>query len=220
MRPVKVYRGQASLRRDICDPCSVSEAERIRQDDESVGAPILRCVEGAVQVGGLSHPHHPSLHLKRLSDSLQLTNLGCIDVRVSKDRDARRPGDDLVEDLQMFAAQFGKIEKHPCKLPPGRAMLSTSPASTGSISRSTPVARALEAADMEELPQYFWLHITSAVVPALLALIATAALWSTRSRICGDGSLARALATRPLGRRIRYRRGQQARPRDPITRLA
>ena len=29
---------------------------------------------------------------------------------------------------------------------------------------------------MEELPQYFWLHITSAVVLALLALMATAAL--------------------------------------------
>ena len=29
---------------------------------------------------------------------------------------------------------------------------------------------------MDELPQYFWLHITSAVVVALLALMATAAL--------------------------------------------
>ena len=38
------------------------------------------------------------------------------------------------------------------------------------------VARAREAADMGDLPQYFWLHITSTVVLAVLTLVATAAL--------------------------------------------
>jgi hypothetical protein len=37
--------------------------------------------------------------------------LGCIDIEISKDGDARRPGYDLLEDLQMLAAQLGKIEK-------------------------------------------------------------------------------------------------------------
>jgi hypothetical protein len=36
--------------------------------------------------------------------------------------------------------------------------------------------RAWKAADMDELPQYFWLHITSTVILAVLALAATAAL--------------------------------------------
>lgn len=37
-------------------------------------------------------------------------------------------------------------------------------------------SRALQPASMEELPEYFWLHMTSAVVLVLLALMATAAL--------------------------------------------
>ena len=49
MSPVKVYCGQASLLREIFDLCSVSEAERVRQNDESVSAPILCHVESAVQ---------------------------------------------------------------------------------------------------------------------------------------------------------------------------
>jgi hypothetical protein len=49
MRPVKIYCGQASLLREISDPCSVSEAERIRQNDESVSVPVLCHVESAVQ---------------------------------------------------------------------------------------------------------------------------------------------------------------------------
>jgi hypothetical protein len=77
---------------------------------------------------------------------------------------------------------------------------------------------------MDELPQYFWLHITSTVVLAVLALAATAALLRWTLDEVEDrwrrASLAPPLATRPLGRRIRYRRRQQARPRSPITRVA
>src|SRR5262249_45309974 len=53
MRPVKVDRGQASFHREFSDPRSVSETERIRQNDERVCPPILRRVESAVQVRGV-----------------------------------------------------------------------------------------------------------------------------------------------------------------------
>jgi hypothetical protein len=52
MSTVKIYRGQTSLLRETSDACSVSEAERIRQDDESVSGPVLCRIESAVQVSG------------------------------------------------------------------------------------------------------------------------------------------------------------------------
>jgi hypothetical protein len=113
MRPVKVYRGQASLLREISDPCSVSEVERIRQNNESVGAPVLRRVESAVQVRGVLHVNGSNLYCQQSSYPLQLSNLGCVDVGVTKDGDARRPRYDLLKNFQVLAAQLGKIEKQP-----------------------------------------------------------------------------------------------------------
>jgi hypothetical protein len=54
-----------------------------------------------------------NLHCERQSYPLQLSNLGCIDVGSTKDGDARRPGYDLLKNLQVLAAQLGKIEKQP-----------------------------------------------------------------------------------------------------------
>jgi Histidine kinase-, DNA gyrase B-, and HSP90-like ATPase len=111
VRPVKVHRGQASLLREIADLRSVSEAERIRQNDESVGAPDLRRVESAAQVRGVLHVHCANLHCERPSYPLQLSNLGCIDVGLTKDGNARRPGYDLLKNLQVLAAQLEKVGK-------------------------------------------------------------------------------------------------------------
>jgi hypothetical protein len=52
MRPVKVYCGKGRFRSKICDSCSVSQSERVRQNDESVGIPALCVVERTLQVGG------------------------------------------------------------------------------------------------------------------------------------------------------------------------
>jgi hypothetical protein len=48
VRPVKVYRRQASFGREFSNPHSVSETERIRQNDESVRAPVLGRLESTV----------------------------------------------------------------------------------------------------------------------------------------------------------------------------
>ena len=67
----------------------------------------------------------------------------------------------------------------------------------------SPIERAGQVPEMDELPEYFWLHITSTVVLAVLALVATATLVALAVEECQGpvaASLARALATRPLGR--------------------
>src|SRR5262249_27703924 len=98
---------------ELSDPRSVSEAERIRQNDESVSVPVLCHVESAVQVSGALHVHGSNVHRQRTGYPIQLSKLRCIDVGVRKDGDAGRPGYDLLEELQVLAAQLGKIEKHP-----------------------------------------------------------------------------------------------------------
>src|SRR5207247_500396 len=80
MRPVEVDRRQASFHREFSNPRSVSETERIRQNDERVGTPVLRRVESAVQVRGVLQFHGLSLKCERASYSRQLAKLWCIDV--------------------------------------------------------------------------------------------------------------------------------------------
>ena len=62
---------------------------------------------------GILHVHGSSLHYQRPSYPLQLSNLRCIDIGVAEHGDARRPGYDLLEELQVLTAQLGKIEKQP-----------------------------------------------------------------------------------------------------------
>src|SRR5438067_6616683 len=112
VRPVQVYRREASFRREFADPCSVSKTERIGQNDESVGAPLLRRVESAIEVRGVLRFHGLSLKCEGLSYLLQFSKLWCIDVGVSQDRDASHSRYDLLKELQMLSAQLGKIEEH------------------------------------------------------------------------------------------------------------
>src|SRR5262245_43533535 len=112
MRPVKVDRRQASFHGEFSDPRSVSEIERIRQNDARVGPPVLRRVESAVYVRGVLQFQTVSLKRERASDPRQLTKLWCIDVGISEYGDARRSRYNLLEQLQVLSAQLGKIEKH------------------------------------------------------------------------------------------------------------
>src|SRR5262249_46044474 len=99
MRPVKVDRRQASFHREFSDPCSVSETERIRQNDERVGTPVLRRVESAVKVRGVLQFHSVSLKCKRASYPRQLSKLWRIDVGVPEDGHTRRSRYDLLDQL-------------------------------------------------------------------------------------------------------------------------
>src|SRR5436189_128286 len=67
--------------------------------------------EGALQVRGILQLHRSRLQCHQLSYPLKLSKLSCIDVGVPKDGDPRRPGTNLLEDLQVLATQLGKIEK-------------------------------------------------------------------------------------------------------------
>src|SRR5205814_4762013 len=99
------------FRREPSDPCSISQAERTRQNDESIGAPAPRRVQSTLQVRGVGQLQGPGLHGQRLRDPRQLSKLGCVDVGIPENSDARRPGYDLLEDLQVLPAQLGKIKK-------------------------------------------------------------------------------------------------------------
>ena len=68
-------------------------------------------LKAPLQVRGVLQLHGSSLQCHQLSYPLKFSKLGCIDVGVPKDGDARRPGNNLLENLQVLATQLGKIEK-------------------------------------------------------------------------------------------------------------
>ena len=112
VRTVKIHRGQAGFCREISDPRAVRERERIRQDDERVGTPVLRCLESAVEILG-SRLQGFRFNCERPSHFLQLSQLRGIDGGISEDRDAGYARYDLLENLQVLAAQLREIEKQP-----------------------------------------------------------------------------------------------------------
>src|SRR5262249_40524426 len=110
MRSVEVYRGQASFRGQLCDPCPMSKGKRIRQNDESIGVRVLGRVESALQVRCVLQFDGLSLQCEGLGYPRQLSKLRCVDAAVPKDGDARRCRYDLLEHLQVLSTQLGKIK--------------------------------------------------------------------------------------------------------------
>src|SRR6266545_2751073 len=109
------HRRQAALGCEVCDSCSVSSEERVRQDEEHVRPLSGDCREGSVEVVGAASLQNSKLHPQRPGRARRLSHHEWVaaGVRILEDGDPGDPGHSLFEQLQLFSNDLGGNARQP-----------------------------------------------------------------------------------------------------------
>src|SRR5215470_13148875 len=134
MRPPPVYGRQAALNREVCDPFSLADEGRVRQDDEPIRTPSRHHRKSRLDLTGITRPdglkrQPPGCCFGR-SQLLCVSWIGRIGFQRMPTRD--NFGTTSLRSSSCFPTSSSEMMVGPVMFPPGRAKLAMSPTATGS----------------------------------------------------------------------------------------
>ena len=108
MQPVRIHRRQPVLRRKVSKPCSMHRKHRVSEYKECPHALPGHSPERMIEIFGPARVHEQKLHSQRAGGSFEIGYHGRVVWirRVRKDGNMSNVGDELPEQLQVFAKNF------------------------------------------------------------------------------------------------------------------